>query len=94
MSTPVGTFPNGRSPYGIDDMAGNVEEYVADTYAPYPGGKLVQDDLSTVLGGEYRVTRGGSFARFRDLARCRRRHGPYNRSIYVVGFRIVERIRR
>src|SRR5574341_377459 len=28
--TPVGTFPEGRSPYGVYDMAGNVSEWVAD----------------------------------------------------------------
>ena len=27
---PVGSFPAGRTPDGIDDMAGNVEEWVAD----------------------------------------------------------------
>jgi formylglycine-generating enzyme len=27
---PVGSFPAGRSPDGIDDLAGNVEEWVAD----------------------------------------------------------------
>lgn len=29
-TAPVGSFPAGRSPYGVDDMAGNVKEMVAD----------------------------------------------------------------
>ena len=30
---PVGSYEGGKSPYGIDDMAGNVGEWVADWYA-------------------------------------------------------------
>jgi formylglycine-generating enzyme required for sulfatase activity len=31
----VGIRPTGRSPYGVDDMLGNVEEWLADCPAPY-----------------------------------------------------------
>ncbi len=88
-ASPVGCYPSGRSLHGIDDMGGNVEEWVADEYTPYPGGDVVNDDLRSIQG-RYRVCRGGSFTRFGDLARTRRRHGRYERPIYVVGFRIVE----
>lgn len=88
-TTPVGIFPDGRSPFGIDDMGGNVEEYVADDYRPYPGGAPVDDDL-VLSQGAYRVARGGSFTRFGDLARCARRHGRYPRDIYAMGFRLAE----
>ncbi|HEY2795498.1 MAG TPA: SUMF1/EgtB/PvdO family nonheme iron enzyme [Micromonosporaceae bacterium] len=87
-TTPVGIYPTGRSPMGVDDMAGNVEEFVADNYAPYPGGTAIADDLMAT--GGYRVTRGGSFTRFGDLARCTRRHGWFDRPIYAIGFRLVE----
>lgn len=91
-SSPVGVFVQGNSPCGMADMAGNVEEYVADTYAPYPGGQFVTDHLAT-MQGDYRVARGGSFARFRDLARTRRRHGHNPRSAtYAMGFRLAEDI--
>ncbi len=30
---PVGSFPNGASPYGVLDMAGNADEWVQDCYA-------------------------------------------------------------
>jgi gamma-glutamyl hercynylcysteine S-oxide synthase len=36
-ATNVNKYPNGASPYGVMDMAGNVDEWTADDYAPYPG---------------------------------------------------------
>jgi formylglycine-generating enzyme required for sulfatase activity len=88
-TTPVGMYPEGRTPTGIDDLAGNVEEYTADIYRPYPGGARIADDL-LMTHGNYRVARGGSFARWGDLARCRRRHGWYPSPLYVIGFRLAE----
>lgn len=88
-TTPVGMYPLGRTPSGIDDLAGNVEEYTEDIYRPYPGGEQIGDDLQR-NEGSYRISRGGSFSRFGDLARCRRRHGWYRSPIYAMGFRIAE----
>lgn len=87
-TSPIGAFPAGRSPYGVDDMGGNVEEYVADTYAPYPGGPYIADHLVESMGS-YRVARGGSFSRFGDLTRTRRRHGAFPGPLYPVGFRLA-----
>jgi len=71
-------------------MAGNVEEYVSDQYEAYPDGQLVTDHLVDIHG-QYRVARGGSFARFRDLARTRRRHGHNPKSAtYAMGLRLAE----
>ncbi|WP_241332447.1 formylglycine-generating enzyme family protein [Burkholderia cenocepacia] len=89
FTSPVGMYPRGRSAAGIDDMGGNVEEYTADDYAVYPGGETIDDDLLRICG-TYRVARGGSFTRFGDLARCRRRHGWYPGAIYAMGFRLAE----
>ncbi len=91
-STPVGLFPKGNSSFGITDMAGNVEEYVLDEYHAYPGGNYINDDLASALGS-YRICRGGSFARYADLARTSRRHGAYDKPIYTIGFRLVEEVR-
>lgn len=86
----VGVFVGGESPFGVCDMAGNVEEYVADDYAAYPAGPWVADHL-VQIHGSYRVARGGSFARFRDLARNCRRHGHNPRSAtYAMGLRLAE----
>lgn len=92
ISSPVGVFAGGESPFGLADMAGNVEEYLADVYAAYPGGSFVADHLAQSQGS-YRVARGGSFARFRDLARTRRRHGRNPKSAtYAMGFRLAENL--
>jgi len=89
-TTPVGMYPEGASPFGVLDLAGNVEEYVADDYRPYPGAAIVADDLVATHGEQYRVARGGSFARHGDLARCARRHGWYHSAHYAMGFRLAE----
>ena len=66
---PVGALPAGRTPDGIEDLAGNVEEWVADYYAPdYP-----QVSATNPLGpttGEERVIRGGSYAYGRPWLRA------------------------
>jgi toxoflavin biosynthesis protein ToxD len=88
-TTPVGGFPAGVSPFGILDMAGNVEEFVEDMYAAYPGAPTVEiDDLERV--GRYRVTRGGSFLLHGDLCRCSRRHGQSAVVASAFGFRLAE----
>ena len=38
-ATDVTAYPNGASPYGVMDMAGNVSQWVEDDYLPYPGSK-------------------------------------------------------
>jgi formylglycine-generating enzyme required for sulfatase activity len=61
---PVGSFPTGRTPDGIDDLAGNVEEWVLDAVddyfgAHYPATSEINPKGAT--GGAYRVVRGGAF---------------------------------
>jgi formylglycine-generating enzyme required for sulfatase activity len=88
-TSPVGVFAEGNSLCGCADMAGNVEEYVSDDYKPYPNGTFIADHLVDIHG-HYKVARGGSFARFRDLARVKRRHGHNPKSqTYAMGFRLA-----
>ncbi len=56
-TTSVGTFADGASPYGLFDMGGNVWEWTADWYQPYPG-NTVPDPF---YGEEFRVLRGGGW---------------------------------
>ena len=91
-TTPVFQYSEFSSPFGVCDLAGNVEEWVACPYSPYPGGNYIADDLVETLGEGYFVLRGGSFARGGDLSRGARRHGQYPSSEFrYVGFRVVVR---
>lgn len=88
-TSPIGAFPAGQTAEGLFDMGGNVEEFVLDAYAPYPGADVVEDDLY-LASGSYPMTRGGCFSRFKDLTRSRRRHGFFDTSLYAYGFRLAE----
>ena len=42
-TAPVGSFPKGKSRYGIQDVVGNVWEWVADWYADYDTATATRD---------------------------------------------------
>jgi formylglycine-generating enzyme required for sulfatase activity len=86
-TTPVGMYPAGRSPFGADDLSGNVQEFVADDYTAYPG-VIGTDDGSVTTGHPCVTTRGGGFTTFGDLTRCRYRHCYQPQ--HPVGFRLAE----
>jgi formylglycine-generating enzyme required for sulfatase activity len=84
---PVGSFPDGRTPDGIEDLAGNVEEWVADWYAPeYPRADAVNPKGPDL--GERRVVRGGSYVHARAWLRgaSRDKESPGERAPWI-GFR-------
>ncbi|MGW0062606.1 formylglycine-generating enzyme family protein [Streptosporangium sandarakinum] len=83
-TTPVGSFPEGASPFGVLDMAGNADEWTSTLYAPYPGAPL-EVPRTEDWAFDPHITRGGAFRHDRDLARCARRHGAYERDLVAIG---------
>jgi formylglycine-generating enzyme required for sulfatase activity len=61
-TAPVGTYPAGASPFGLQDVAGNVWEWVGDWYAPYEESPA-PDPTGPEKPGSLprRVIRGGSW---------------------------------
>jgi len=59
-ATPIGSFEAGASPAGVEDLAGNVWEWVHDWYAPKYYLDAAKEDPSGPDSGEFRVVRGGS----------------------------------
>jgi sulfatase modifying factor 1 len=87
-TTPVGSFPEGDSPFGVSDMAGNVMEWTAETYRPYDPTRSY-GDLYDAAAGRYKVNRGGGWMNYRFQVRGGERMAadPIQYSNYCVGFR-------
>jgi len=91
---PVGSYPEGASPYGVFDMAGNASEWVADWYAftdysqlpdrnPFSAGP----EWNHALRGSAWYDPNGSPTWQQDQSRCAARNSSHKTSDPRVGFR-------
>ncbi|HYE12869.1 MAG TPA: bifunctional serine/threonine-protein kinase/formylglycine-generating enzyme family protein [Pyrinomonadaceae bacterium] len=87
---PVGSFPQGRTPQGVDDMIGNVWEWTSSEAAMYRGNDRTA--LAPADRGKF-VARGGSYASRPDgdepITATSRRWLARGFRDPVLGFRLV-----
>jgi len=87
---PIGSFPSGASPSGVQQMTGDVWEWTSSDFTPYPDfGAFPYREYSEVFfGPKFKVLRGGSWATHPSLARATFRNWDYpiRRQIFS-GFR-------
>jgi gamma-glutamyl hercynylcysteine S-oxide synthase len=93
---PVGAYPQGASPLGVQQLIGDVWEWTSSGWDPYPGFEVFPyPEYSQVFfGGDYRVLRGGSFGTDPAAVRATFRNWdlPVRRQIFA-GFRCARDVR-
>lgn len=87
-TTPVGSFPEGASAYGVMDMGGNVWEWTADQYQKEYYNKSPEENPAGPTGGNQYVIRGLSWAYPFSYRQITLRNNAYILNhAYDVGFR-------
>ena len=82
----VGSFPEGDSPFGLKDMAGNVWEWTDSWYQGYPQTTF----NSNYFGETYKVLRGGGWFSEQDQVRTTKRNANSpDAANDDIGFRCV-----
>lgn len=91
--TAIGARPATVSPYGVSEAAGNVWEWTADWYQPYPDTK--RQKSKRTADDKHKALRGGSWLEVQDgtaerYFRCANRlHAPPDYTAGNIGFRCV-----
>lgn len=87
-TSPIGSYPRGASPFGIEDMAGNVFEWCIDYFEPYKSKDRVNPRSATT--NQKRIYRGGSWkSRVSNLRTTARNFNLPDYLSNDVGFRVV-----
>lgn len=98
QTSPVGAFPEGKSPYGAFDMSGNVWEWTSSLWGedvtkplfPYPYAASDGRENLTASNSVFRVVRGGSWLFNDRFARTAYRFNlPPAFRVDTLGFRVV-----
>jgi len=93
--TPVGLFPLGATPEGMQDLAGNVWEWIADWYEEDYYSKSPVENPRGPEQGELRVVRGASFYGVASGLRAASRDwGGPDGGGGSIGFRCVREVER
>ncbi len=89
----VGAYPAGASFYGVLDMIGNVWEWTASDFYPYPGFESFpyREYSEVFFGPDFKALRGGSWATRPTAIRNTFRNWDYPiRRQLFAGFRLAE----
>lgn len=88
-TTAINAFPDGISPFGLFDMAGNIFEWCSSNYYPYP--YSITDGREDYHSREDKCLRGGSWGSPFYCARCafRNKNAPMLVDD-LVGFRLAK----
>ena len=87
-TVPVGSYPKGKTPEKVYDMAGNVWEWCADEPVPYPKGRVENPFKQSMSRG---VIRGGCWSTPKINLKSSLRESEYKtRRNAFTGFRCVK----
>jgi formylglycine-generating enzyme required for sulfatase activity len=93
-TSPIGSYPasdarrSGASPFGVEEMAGNVWEWTSSVFKPYP--YITNDGREDQKSTENRTLRGGSWVNGAWVARAACRVGlRWDFLSFSIGFRLA-----